>query len=111
VTDRLGKALSDALRPIVAELVDEEFRRRLGELEAPVWLTLDQVADRYGTSKSALRKRLQRGQLPGAVKDGNRWLVDRRQVDAALADGTLARSNENMGRAPRERPRPRHRRS
>jgi hypothetical protein len=104
----LAEALAAALEPLLERI--ERLERRVAELEAPDWLTLEQAAARYQRSTSGLRKRLQRGQLPGAVKDGNRWLVDRRVLDGALTAGTLARSNANMGRAPQERPRPRHRR-
>ena len=78
-------ALLAALLPIVAELVEQELERRLAELAPLDWLTLEQAAERYATTPGAMRKRAERGQLPGAVKDGSRWLVDRRKSDAALA--------------------------
>jgi hypothetical protein len=85
----------------------DAIERRVGELERPDWLTLQEAADLYRTSPDALRKRAGRGQLAGAVRDGSRWLVDRRVLDAALAAATL-KPPANMGRAPRKRPRPRH---
>jgi len=74
---------------VPAELV-ELIARRAADLvlaqirEEPLWLTLEEAAERYRTTPGALRKRAQRGQLPGAVRDGGRWLVDCRQLDAAL---------------------------
>jgi hypothetical protein len=38
----------------------------------------------------------QRGKLPGAVKEGARWLIDRRAVDAELNDRILS-SDNNRG--------------
>jgi hypothetical protein len=96
----LDLSLTEALRPLVAELVAEELERRLDELAGPEWLTLEEAADRYHTTTVALRARARRGQLPGAVKDGSRWLLDRREYDRSLAPGTLAPDNRN-GRAPR----------
>lgn len=62
---------------------------QLGEAR-PAWLTLEEAATRYRSTSGALRKRAQRGQLPGAVRDGARWLVDTSALDAALrADGTI----------------------
>jgi hypothetical protein len=70
------------------ELVDEIARRAAelvrAELAAPEWLTLAEAADRYRATAGALRWRAQHGRLPGAVKDGSRWLVDARELDAAL---------------------------
>jgi excisionase family DNA binding protein len=80
------------------------------ELEAPVWLTLEQAAEYVHATPTALRARARRGRLPGAVRDGARWLVDRRALDAALAGAAVPTDNRrdtrNQGRAPRKRPRP-----
>ncbi|HEX5582514.1 hypothetical protein [Gaiella sp.] len=88
--------LLEALRPLVVELVDEELRGRLDELTGPDWLTLEQAAERYQSTPDALRKRAQRNRLPGAVKDGAHWLVDRRELDAALGD-TMTRTLTKVG--------------
>lgn len=55
------------------------------ELASPEWLTLADAAKRYRTTAGALRWRAQHGRLPGAVKDGARWLVNARELDAALS--------------------------
>src|SRR5439155_24159712 len=89
----------------IERLVDERIARAIEQLESPGWLTLEQAAARCHTTPGALRKRAQRGQLPGAVRDGARWLVDRRALDNALQRGTIRTDHEN-GRAPRERSRP-----
>ena len=89
-----GEALREALRPLVAELVEVELERRLDDLAVPDWLTLEQAAPRYHSTPDALRKRAQRGHLPGAVRDGARWLVDRRVLDRALSAATLSLHNK-----------------
>ncbi len=70
------------------ELVEAIARRAAelvrAELASPEWLTLAEAADRYRTTAGALRWRAQRGRLPGAVKDGARWLVNARELDAEL---------------------------
>jgi hypothetical protein len=89
----VGDAFAAILEPLFARLY--ELERRLEELDAPDWLTLEQAADRYRSTPAALRKRAQRGQLPGAVRDGARWLVDRRMLDAALT--VTIRASDNKG--------------
>jgi hypothetical protein len=69
--------LVEAIAQRAAELV-------LAELRPPEWLTLGEAADRYRTTAGALRWRAQHGRLPGAVKDGARWLVNARELDASL---------------------------
>jgi hypothetical protein len=82
VTDDVAAAVAHALRQLVQEEVARELgRRRLD----PEWLMLEEAADRYRTTPAALRARARRGTLPGAVKDGSRWLVDATVLDAALA--------------------------
>ena len=97
---RLDAALAEALQPLVAELVEAEVERRLDELAGPAWLTLEQAADHLQTTPVALRARARRGHLPGAVRDGSRWLVDRRELDRSVAQGMVVADNRN-GRAPR----------
>jgi hypothetical protein len=53
----------------------------------PYWLTVQEVAEWLRTTPKAIYARNERGQLPGAVRDGRRLLVQR---DALLASlGTL----------------------
>jgi hypothetical protein len=106
--------VSDELRVAVSDDFVEAIARRAAELvraeidERPDWLTLEEAADVYRTSADTLRARARSDRLPGAVKDGGRWLVDRRKLDASLG-ATVPNSNDSKGRAPRERPRPGHR--
>jgi hypothetical protein len=103
--------VSDELRIAVPDDLLNEIARRAAELvreeleQTPEWLTLDEAAERYRTTPSALRWRAQNGRLPGAVKDGGRWLVDVRAMDSSLA-ATVPTLQETDGRAPRQRPRP-----
>lgn len=81
----LAEGLAELLRPLVRQLAQEAVDQRLAELAAPDWLTLPEAAVVYRTSADTLRKRAQRGRLPGAVRDEGRWLLDRRVLDATLA--------------------------
>jgi hypothetical protein len=56
------------------------------------------AAARYQLSPGALRKRAERGQVPGAAKDGSRWLIDVATYDRALASGRLAADNKEGSR-------------
>jgi hypothetical protein len=102
VTERpdLDVALLVALRPLVAELVEIELERRLEELAATDWLTLEETGPYLRTTVEALRAGARRGQLPGAVKDGSRWLVHRPTLDRSLIAGSVTTDNKN-GQAPR----------
>jgi hypothetical protein len=99
--DRLAAVLApelvDALEELIAQLVLEGLAQHCAKSS---WLTLEQAAARYKTTAAALRKRAQRGRLPGAARDCSRWLVDTETLDRALLDGTLDYDNAN-GRAPR----------
>lgn len=94
--DRAGELadLLEGLERLVVELVGRELDRRL---LPPAWLTLEEAAQRYRTTPAALRKRAQRGQLPGAVRDGSRWLLDAAVYDQALALGALAGHDQGKG--------------
>jgi hypothetical protein len=93
-----GEALLEALRPLVAELVDEELERR--DAARPVeWLTVEEYAELQRTTPAAVHKRLERGQVHGAVREGRRWLIPAPAI-------TMRNDSDNEGRAPRERPRP-----
>lgn len=86
----LAEELAAVLRPLVRELVEQELERRLAALQPPDWVTLGEAAVVYRTSADTLRKRAQRGRLPGAVRDEGRWLLDRRVLDASLAGKIVA---------------------
>jgi excisionase family DNA binding protein len=101
--DRLDGLLA-GLRPIVGELVEQELAARLAEIAPPAWMTLEEAADYLRTTKTALRQRAHRGQVPHVV-DGHRLLFDRRALDEALVSN-LRGNNANKGRAPQQRPRP-----
>jgi hypothetical protein len=81
-----SELLLDALRPLVAELVAEELARREHERQAVEWQTVEQYAESHKTTPGAVRQRALRGQIPGAVREGRRWLIP-------TAD-TLPRSTE-----------------
>ena len=89
----IADGLREALRPLVVEVVSEELDRRT--TRSPEWLTVEEYAQRRRTTPTAVRKKLERRQIPGAVRDGKRWLIP-----AAVPVDTVPGS-DNTGRAPR----------
>jgi hypothetical protein len=80
VTDRpSAEVFIEALRPIVAELVDEALARHEHEHAPTEWLTVEEYAAARKTTAAAVRQRALRGQVPGAFKDGARWLLPSRR--------------------------------
>jgi excisionase family DNA binding protein len=59
--------------------------RRSDPKSLPYWLTVKEAAEWLRTTSKAIYARNERGQLPGAVRDGRRLLVQR---DALLASLT-----------------------
>jgi hypothetical protein len=86
-------AVPDDLVEVIARRAAELVRE---ELKQPEWLTFEQAASRYQTTPAALRWRAQHGRLPGAVKDEGRWLLNARELDAALCEGS---GGQKSGRA------------
>jgi hypothetical protein len=73
----LVETLAEALRPIVAELVAEEFERaRVTHTrpahEEPPFLTVAQYAERHHTTPAAVRARIRRGALQAIRPPGGR---------------------------------------
>ena len=60
-----GKKLKQELSLTVAALDDKTK-----------YLTAEEFAAKYGYSPSSIRQMLKRDQIGGAVKVGNRWLID-----------------------------------
>jgi hypothetical protein len=81
-----GELLLDALRPLVAELV-EPLERRLAELERQLnggrprrWYTLEEAGERLGCSATAVRMRVKRGRLEGRYQ-GRRLYISAASID------------------------------
>jgi hypothetical protein len=75
LAELVGEALVDVLRPLVDELVAEALERR-GDMSSRVeWLTVEEYAELQRTTPAAVHKRLERGQVHGAVREGRRWLI------------------------------------
>ena len=91
----LSPALVAAIEELVADTVRAELER---DRDARRWLTLDEAAERYRTTPAALRKRAQRGTLPGAVRDGARWLVEASELDRVLLSGDASGDNKGSHR-------------
>jgi excisionase family DNA binding protein len=76
-------ALTEAFRPLVVEVVEQELDRRLDQLDrhtTPRWLTLEQAAPRLGCSRDAVRMRARRGRLEHRYQ-GRRLYVSADAVD------------------------------
>jgi hypothetical protein len=86
-----AKTFVEALRSLVAELVAEELERRDTGRRVE-WLTIEEAAAQRHTTPGAMRARCERGQVPGAVKDGRRWLVP--SLKAELEPDTLDCDNK-----------------
>ena len=79
----LTEALWVLLRPKVAELVDEELRRRGGASVAPgQLLTTAEVAELLQVHERTVQRQCSIGQLK-SVRVGNRWRVRRDDVPGA----------------------------
>jgi hypothetical protein len=98
---RLADALVETLEPLVAELVDEALERRLAELElASSWLTVEEYAELKRTTPAAVHKRLERGQIPGAEREGRRWLIPISAAAATLPSSDKWGPRRANGRTP-----------
>lgn len=100
---------------VVSDELVETIAARAAEIvlaasAGPIWLTLDEAAERLRLSSAGLRKRAQRGTAPGAVKDGARWLFDARALDAGVA-ATLVCPDNKWGERRVNGPAPGQRRS
>jgi excisionase family DNA binding protein len=80
----VNEQLLEALRPLVAELVDQELERRLATIveQAPArkWLTIAEAAELLGCTPDAVRMRVQRGRLEHR-RQGRRVYVSAESVD------------------------------
>jgi hypothetical protein len=94
----LAGALAEALRPLLAELVDRAVEERLA-VRATRWLTIEEAAQQRRTTPGAMRARCERGQVPGAVRDGRRWLVPSLEVAATPVSVLRNRTSRGERRA------------
>lgn len=79
---RLVASAAEQAAAIVLDQIDRsESRRR--------WLSLRETADYTGIPHGTLQKLASARKLPGAVKQGKRWLVDRLALDDWLQNGAV----------------------
>jgi excisionase family DNA binding protein len=52
-----------------------------------VWLSVQELADRYGVSTKTIRRLIERGELPASTLRGTRVL----RINAAVADALMER--------------------
>lgn len=76
----VDEALLELLRPLVRELVAKEVKRAKLEWR---WQPVARVAELLDISEEAVRKRVQRGQIPGRRVEG-RVYVDMVELDAQI---------------------------
>jgi excisionase family DNA binding protein len=82
----LVQALLDLLRPEVERLVNDFVTQRLISFrprQPDPWLDVADASTYLRLTPAALRARIRRGTIP-AHRDGSRWLLDRRELDAHL---------------------------
>jgi hypothetical protein len=97
VSDALAFLSADAIEAL-ERLIDERVEAKLASRAAVHdWITLEEAAGRLRLSVDAARKRAQRGDLPGAVKDGSRWLVDARAFADLAPPRTVSGDHERRG--------------
>jgi excisionase family DNA binding protein len=96
VEESLRAALAAELAPIQVELAG--LHAEMAVLRAAVdglrqarppgaWLTSDEAARHLGITRTALLKRVERGEVP-AQRLGRRWRFRRRDLDALVGDVT-----------------------
>jgi hypothetical protein len=77
----LAAALTESLRPLIAELVAQEVERRMDERDQRsgdrvAYLTTTEYAARFRTTPEAVGARIRRGTLPAIKPPGGReWLI------------------------------------
>jgi excisionase family DNA binding protein len=79
--------LSGEAQAAFLDLIDERIAERLArfEREAPrfsPWFTVDRAAEYLDTSPDAIRKRIERGQLPFHRPEGSPIMLHRDEIDA-----------------------------
>jgi excisionase family DNA binding protein len=86
VTEPLTRALLDLLRPELETLVRQLVMDELTSFAPPApdpWMTVAAASVYARLSEPALRARIRRGTVR-ACRDGNRYLLDRRELDEDL---------------------------
>jgi len=83
----LDPAAMSELREALREIITQEVARALrGGAVSPL-MTVPEVAELLRTTAKAIYHRIERGQLPGVVHDGDRILVRRTDLLRSLAEG------------------------
>lgn len=71
MSERLVEALLVVLRPTIEEIVEASVERHRAAWR---WRTAEQVAELLDITPDAVRTRVRRGQLPGAVRNGRVYI-------------------------------------
>jgi hypothetical protein len=95
----LDLALSPALLAALDEHIREIVAQALAEREQSLqWLTVEEYAATMRTTVDAVHKRLERGRIPGAIREGKRWTIP---VAATLSSDLTTRGEHRAnGPAP-----------
>jgi hypothetical protein len=84
--ERLAQAFSTDVVGAIERLIVERVRGALDADERFGWVTLDPAAQLLGTTAEALRKRIERGNLPARKFEG-RWYVEVAVLDRLIREG------------------------
>jgi excisionase family DNA binding protein len=83
----LDTATIGELRQALREIISEEVARALRGGGVSPLMTVSEVAELLRTTPKAVYHRIERGQLPGVVHDGDRLLVRRAELLRYLSEG------------------------
>ena len=84
-----SEAPSSNTRPSLGHEANHARRPR-SLTDLPPLLTVDEVADVLRTTRKAIYARIERGLLPGAIRDGRRLLVERDELLRSLSERRAA---------------------
>ena len=84
--------LQDIIRPIVEDAVKAAVPAAINVVQSP-YLTIDEVWEQYHISSSTVYRRFDSKELT-KIKNGERTLVSRKELEEQLTDGSLVSVGE-----------------
>lgn len=80
-------AIGELVREALREILPDALAKAGVGASAKALMTVAEVAEYLRTTSKAIYHRVERGQLPGVVRDGDRILVRRADLLRSLAEG------------------------